>query len=360
MAAALSGQPLRGPKRAVTVPVLARGLAMGLGLGLALAVVAGCAPIGPDPSHATRDDSPAARLDSLVSQDRRVAEIAWRLATANAPLCPVVRPRAGWALQSANQYGPALRALAIARFGLDGDLPGLLASPHGSPADRANLAEGDLILAVDGHPLSTGGTGGAESFDGLAANLAVLTQAEAGGVLNLTVRRGGRERAVTLQTTPACAYIAQIEASADLNGRSDGRHIFITSGLVEVARNDDELAFFLAHEMAHAVLEHHTVPDVTGTRGAENALITLRRGLSATAEQGADRAGLYLLARAGYDPQAAIQALAAYEAAAPMNRFAQMSLSGALYPSPAARRLALESAVQDIARRQRDSLPLIP
>lgn len=306
------------------------------------------------------DDTSAARLDSLVTQDRRVAEVAWRLATANASLCPVVRPRAGWALQSANQYGPALRAFAVARFGLEGDLPGLLATPHDSPAARAGLGEGDLITAVGGRPLSRGGSARVESFDGLAANLTALSLAEAEGVLNLTVRRGGHERAVTVQPVPACAYVAQIEASTALNGRSDGRHIFITSGLVKVARNDDELAFFFAHEMAHAVLEHHTVRGVTGTRGAENALITVRRGLSTTAETDADWVGLYLLARAGYDPDTAIEALAAYETAAPMNRFPQMSLSGARYPSPAARRDALKPAVQDITRRLENGLPLIP
>jgi Zn-dependent protease with chaperone function len=348
MAARLTGP--EGRKPGMLVPVLA----------LALGLVTACGPARLEAPSAAANDSPAARLDSLVAQDRRVAEVAWRLATANASLCPVVRPRTGWVLHAANQYGAALRPLAIARFGLEGDLPGLLAAPRNSPAAQAGLAEGDLITTADGRAMNAGDAAGAESFDGLAANLAVLAQAEADGVVNLTVRRAGRERPVMVRPVPACAYGIQIEASPALNGRSDGRHVFITSSLADLARNDDELAFFVAHELAHAVLEHHTVPDLIGERGAENARITVRRGLSASSETDADHVGLFLAARAGYDPEAAIQALTAYGEAGSMNRFPQVSLSGARYPSPAARRRALEGTAQEISRRQREGLPLIP
>lgn len=335
--------------------------ALALAVGLSLGLTSACAPVGPETSSAAVDDAPTTRLDALVAQDRRVAEVAWRLATANEDLCPVVRPRAGWTLHAANQYGPALRASAEARFGLEGDLPGLLATPAASPAALSGLGEGDVITAVDGAPLAVGAPASSGRFDGLQANLAVLDQAAAKGPLSLTVRRGGRERSVTVQPVAACAYVTEIETSEELMGRSDGRRVIISSRLAALARNDDELAFFLAHELAHAVLEHRTSPGLVGTRGSANNRISLRRGRSSSAEADADTLGLYLLARAGYDPLAAIEALTTYEATSPLNRFPQISLTGGdIYQSPQARRRALQPALADIALRRQASQPLIP
>lgn len=311
------------------------------------------------PAAASHDA--AARLDNLTAQDRHVAEVAWRLATANSDLCPVVRLRAGWSLQSANQYGPALRPHAERRFGLEGDLPGLLAAPAGSPAAAAGLSEGDLITAVNDRTLAVGARSGDAQFDGLEANLAVLDEAAGRGAMTLAVRRNHRDRTMTVQPAPACAYTTQIDAVDGLESRSDGRRIFISSQMAALARNDDELAFFLAHELAHAVLEHRTVTDLIGTRGAANSRISLRRGRSSSAEADADVMGLYLLARAGYDPHAAAEALTTYAAASPLSRFPQISLTGGdIYQSPEARRRALVEVQAEIARRRLASEPLIP
>lgn len=349
------GAPGQSSRKRSAVPALA--FALGLSLGLTSA----CAPVGSDASATTIAEAPAARLDALTAMDRRVAEVAWRLALANEALCPIVRPSAGWSLHAANQYGPALREQAERRFGLAGDLPGLLAAPAGSPAALSGLAEGDVITTVNGAALSAGAASSSGRFDGLQGNLDVLDQAATQGPMALTVRRYGHERTVTVHPVPACAYTTQIETSEALTGRSDGRRIIISSGLAGLSRNDDELAFFLAHELAHAVLEHRTSPGLSGRRGSENSLISLRRGRSSSAEADADTLGLYLLARAGYAPQAAVEALTAYEATSPLNRFPQISLTGGdVYQSPAARRRALQPALADIARRRQATLPLIP
>ncbi|MFC7378153.1 PDZ domain-containing protein [Brevundimonas sp. GCM10030266] len=302
--------------------------------------------------------APAARLEALNALDTRVAGVAWTLATANADLCPVTRLRAGWTLQSASQYGGDLRPQAEARHGLDGDLPGILAAPPGSPAARAGLSPGDLILAVNGQPLSRG-AGARDSYDGLQANAAVLDAAAAEGPLRLRVRRAGVEREVEVLPVAACAYPTQVEVTGTLRSHADGRHIFISDGMVEIAADDDQLAFVLAHELSHAVLEHRTRPDVTGARGAANAAITLRRGLSLRAEADADHLGLYLLARAGFDPWRGVEFLTRYEQAAPGARFAQVN-AGGVYESAPARRRTLQPVLAEIAARKADGRPLIP
>lgn len=320
-----------------------------------IGTVAACSHAAPDAGAV--QDGPQARLENLTRQDVRVADVAWRLALANADLCPVNRPRAGWTLQSASQYGGELRALAESRYGLDGDLPGILAVPADGPAAQAGLLPGDLILSVNGQLLQRGAA--TESYDGLQANIAVLDQALHRGALQLQVRRDGTERTVALRGVPACAYSTQVEVTGTLRGRADGRHIFISDGMANLAETDDQLAFVLAHELAHAVLEHRTQPDVTGVRGASNWAISMRRGLSLSAEADADRMGLFLAARAGFDPDAAMAFLDRYEAADSSARYMQVN-TGGVYEPVSVRRRALEPVLADIVQRRISGRVLIP
>jgi hypothetical protein len=326
---------------------------------LAISLAGGLTACG----HAVSDPGgvqvdPQARLDGLTGQDVRVADVAWRLALANADLCPVNRQRAGWTLQSASQYGGELRPLAESRYGLEGDLPGILAVPAGSPAADAGLRPADLVLSVNGRPLRRG-EGAAGSYEGLAANIAVLDQALTVGPVQLVVRRDSTELTVPLHPVLACAYPTQVEVTGTLNGRADGRHIFISDGMANLARTDDQLAFVLAHELAHAVLEHRTQPDITGLRGPSNRVISMRRGLSPEAEADADHMALFLAARAGFDPRAAMDFLDLFEAADPGARQNQAN-SGGLYGPVSARRRALEPVIADIAARRAAGRALIP
>lgn len=333
----------------------ARLVVAALVVGLASGVAA-CGHRGPDAGAV--DDGPQVRLDNLNRQDVRVADVAWRLALANAELCPVNRLRAGWTLQSASQYGSELRPLAESRYGLDGDLPGILAVPRGAPAAVAGLQPGDLILSVNGQLLQRG-TGAAESYDGLQANIDVLDQALARGRVELQVRRDGSERSVALRPVQACAYSTQVLVADTLSGSADGRHIFIPAGMANLAASEDQLAFVLAHELAHAVLEHRTQREVTGVRGASNWAISMRRGLSLSAEADADRMGVFLAARAGFDPYAALEFLTLLEQADPGVRFIQVNFGGIYEPAPVRRR-TLASVLADITERRETGRALIP
>lgn len=339
---------MRAPARLIAAGALALALAAG-----------GCGHPAPDAGAAALQDAPAIRLERLTQQDVRVANVAWTLALANADLCPVNRPRAGWTLQSAGQYGAELRPLAEARYGLAGDLPGVLAAPAGSPAAQAGLAPGDLILSVNGQALVEGDPAAAESYDGLQANSAMLDGALAQGPVTLKVRRDGVEREVTVRPVLACAYPTQVEVSGTFRSRTDGRHVFISDGMASLAANDDELAFVLAHELGHAVLEHRTQPDVTGLRGGLNWAISMRRGLSLSSEADADRMGLFLVARAGFDPWRAIEFLSSWEAVDEGARGPQIN-TGGIYESASGRRRALQPVLQDIAARKADGRALIP
>ena len=250
------------------------------------------------------DADAAARLSALTDLDQRVARVAYRLSVANAELCPTVRRSAGWALHSSRQYSQALRPFAEARFGLRGDLPGVLAAPEGSPAAEAGLATADLILDVNETALATGDGGERASFSGLAANVARLDEALAQGRIHATVERNGRTRTVAVTPRTACGYEVQLDPSDELNARADGRRLFISTALAGFADSDDELAVILGHELAHHVLRHRDWSDLGGLGRSENAEAHSTRP-EGDPERQADRVGLYLVARAGYDPAVA-------------------------------------------------------
>ncbi|WP_339929903.1 M48 family metalloprotease [uncultured Brevundimonas sp.] len=326
--------------------------AMVIALGLAAAACSTPAPGGATALSGSQE--PAARLEALVSLDRRVAAVGYRLTTANIELCASRRDVAGWTLHAANQYSDALRPVAEARFGLDGDRPGILAVADDSPAARAGLAAGDLLIRVNGQNLERGDGSGPPSHDGLAANVVRLDLALAEGPVTLDVRRGDTTRTVTLQPTQACSSFFQVDPSDEYNARADGKGVFISSTMAAYAADDDDLAMILGHELAHNVLQHRPPPEPLGDPD-EIPATALPRGNHWTQERDADRVGLYLLARAGFDTDRAPGFLRRFGADNWRVRYAQIG-----HASAEARARALEEANAEIAAKRAAGQPLRP
>jgi len=284
-----------------------------------------------------------------------VARVTWRLMEANTALCPVVRRSAGWALHSARQYSLALRPHAVARFGLRGDLPGVLATPDDSPAAAAGLRTGDLLIAVGGVPLRAGGSGGEAAYEGLAANIRTIDAAMADGPTTFTVERGAETLDVTVQPRPACGYEVQLNPSDELNARADGRRLFISTALSGFTESDDELAVILGHELAHHVLRHRHWSDTGGAARQTNEAAWQGEGGAGNAEQQADRVGLYLMARAGFDPAVAAPFWRRFGASNWRVRFPQIG-----HASAGSRALALEAVQREIEGKREAGAELLP
>ena len=120
-----------------------------------------------------------------------------------------------------------------------------------------------------------------------------------------------------------------IVASDSINAFAmPGGYILLTSGLAKLLESEDDLAYVLAHEVAHVTRHHHY--QVIQRQGlAEQASKNLQavskddemaklslasgqiyaRGLDKTAEFESDRLGVEFMAKAGYDPAAALGVL---------------------------------------------------
>ena len=322
-----------------------------------VAALSACSGGPSAPSVASPGDAPdaAQRLAALTELDERVARVAWRLSEANAGLCPAVRPSAGWALHSARQYSLDLRPHVEARFGLAGDLPGVLAVPPGSPAAAAGFRPGDLIVEAAGSGLDRGDGAATPSWAGLERNVRVIDTALAAGPTAFTVQRGGAR--VRIEVTPrrACGYDVQLDPSDELNARADGRRLFISTALAGFAQTDDELAVILGHELAHHVLGHRPWNEAGGAARRANEGAWRVEGGSGGAEQQADRVGLYLLARAGYDPAVAAPFWRRFGASNWRVRFPQIG-----HASAGSRAAALEVVEREIAAKKRAGGELLP
>ena len=320
-----------------------------LSSGCQLASASATSPVS-EPSNAE------ARLSRLTELDQRVARVAWQLSRANVQLCPVVRNSAGWALHSANQYSLELRPLTLFRFSLRGDLPGILSAPEGSPSSQAGLRSGDLIVAVNHDALSVGTLNRPAQFAGMEANLGRLDAALAAGPIDLTVERDLTTRTVRLQPVLTCGYDVQLNPSDELNARADGRRLFISTALAQFAQTDDELALILGHELAHNVLHHRHWNEEGGEgRTVVDRECDSRLCEAGSHEQQADRVGLFLMARAGYDPGVAAPFWRRFGASNWRVRYPQLA-----HASAGTRAQRLEAVEREIAVLAASNRPLLP
>lgn len=144
-------------------------------------------------------------------------------------------------------------------------------------------------------------------------------------------------------------------------------YVFITRGLLLHMRSEAELAGVLGHEITHVVLKHHLsalqkaaqMQLVGQAAEAEaqqkgyntqvldsvaNATRNLySKGLDKDDEFDADRAGVVLAARSGYDPYGLLAVLQTLEAVDPSS--SQMQLLMATHPAPADRIARLTAAM---------------
>ncbi len=167
---------------------------------------------------------------------------------------------------------------------------------------------------------------------------------------------------------PDLAWQFGVLDSDNLNAfATPGGFVFVTRGLLAKLRSEAELAGVLAHEIGHVVKKHHLnairkgagmqagmniVGDYLAQRG-RNPEITSRlvsgmkevmlRGLDKDDEFEADRMGVVIAARSGYDPYGLPAVLQTLSAMNPQD--SGLALLFATHPAPADRLDALDAAM---------------
>jgi predicted Zn-dependent protease len=162
-----------------------------------------------------------------------------------------------------------------------------------------------------------------------------------------------------------------------LNAHADGQDVVIYPAMVDFTKNDNHLAFVIAHEFAHNIMRHvqaqqsnvtvgtlfGAVADVAaGAAGANTQGMFSKVGssqgmlrYSSSFEAEADYVGLYILARAGFAIEQAPDFWRIMSQAEPDSIYIAQS-----HPTNPARTIAMGKTVAEIRAKQRANLPLIP
>lgn len=234
-----------------------------------------------------------AGVATLQAEDLRMQAIGWKLATGNAPFCEA-KPAIGLLLQDmANFSQPAQMRAA---YGIGGDVAVQVAVP-GSPVALAGLRAGDEIVAIDGQAMAALPPAKPGDWQRLAAlHDAVDAALARDGSVRIAWKGAAGAREATVAGVAACPSRFELSSSGG-RALADGKRVLIGRKFAGFDYPEDELAAALAHEFAHNVFAHRMWLRGVG-RKAKNIRVT---------EREADRAMPWLLANAGYDPQAAVR-----------------------------------------------------
>ena len=147
----------------------------------------------------------------------------------------------------------------------------------------------------------------------------------------------------------------QLLPSGRVNAGADGTYAQLTTGIVEFAANDDELALVIAHEMAHNVRGHRSWLDQRKvSRGLLKSLDGSAGKIRKT-EVEADYLALYFVERAGFRAEAAPGFWRRYGPGSLLEIF-----SDGTHPGRASRISAAEQTIREIRSKRQANLPLTP
>jgi Zn-dependent protease with chaperone function len=297
-----------------------------------------------------------AALDRLRAQESRLAAVVFRLAAGAVGLCPKTGPATGMVLHHIDQYGAETRPYARTWFRMD-ESPAVLALVPGSPADLAGLRVGDALVSVNGYRFepSPGPMPSSASYAAMEKARRLLDRELAAGPATLSIRRSGADLALQLSAQRHCVSDVQLEVSSQVNASADKERLFITTAMVRYAGTDDELAIFVAHELAHIFLGHQDRIALSGPGGALlGNLGSAGQGLR-NLEAEADYLGLYLVARADYDIGAAEPLWRQFGADFPVIRRQHRT-----HPGSHARIVAMRKTAAEITGKRASGVPISP
>ncbi len=242
-------------------------------------------------------------VDSLQqwhNSEVRLVTITRNILARNLQLCPDHRKDYGFKAIWLTQNDQEIGKIWSATFRLQ-ETPVIITIIPGAAADRAGLRVGGSIVSVNGIPWSTSEIDQRAFVDELDA-------AQLSPTMHLGVRQSmSAETEVTFLVSgdDICDAHVVLVDDPGTYAYARGRLVSIEAGLEQLL-DDAELAFVVAHEVAHVIFK-------SAATGREKDLDDKR--VRSSMEKEADAMAIKLMIGAGYDPAAAVTAVEKFDSA---------------------------------------------
>lgn len=222
-------------------------------------------------------------LAHRAAQDDKLDAVMRRLADGAGPGCANRWRRPGFKTHSLGDYSRGQKG------DVQAVLPELGQEPQVWRVENPDLAKllqpGDKIIGSQGRVL-------AHTDIDLQVQLALG---------RLKVARMNERFTIVYDIPLACYRPVHVTDKGTPAARTRVDGIEISRGMMEVTRNEHELAFVLAHELSHMILGHPQIIAIGKANGSMN------RRQRRTMELDADSAAAIILVRSGFDPAASHQ-----------------------------------------------------
>jgi membrane-associated protease RseP (regulator of RpoE activity) len=295
----------------------------------------------------------------------------YRLSTAAVDLCgDKVAGVIGMTMMSARSFSGEYETIARSEFGYDDGLT-VTAVMEGSPADYGGLLPGDRLVSINGTAIA------ATRRDNDRLQTALKQGAGAEQPLTMVVRRQGATQTLTITPVTACYYQSRITTDEFSNAFADGEQVYVTKGMMNFVKSEEELALVLSHEISHNALDHIEKKEQNRLVGAlagavVDIVIAVTAGVSSSDftragaavgaraysvqfEQEADYQALYIMRRAGYSIADAANFWRRVGAESPE----QITLRNT-HPTTAERFVAITKAVDEVSAKEAQGIALLP
>lgn len=335
-------------------------------------LLAGCSTVSLDtpsarpgsvaPAPATESAQKQA-LRSVTAQQDRLYRLAAPLLVNNAPLCKGnARNLIGFSAKTkysfSEDYVEAAQSLGFdERLQVTGVL-------NNSGAARAGVKRGDILATVQDKPMPQGPNAERQA----ASVLGPLVNSVS--TVKLGLIRNGNNVTVAVPLTRACGFGIELGNTDNVSAYADGRRVLVTRGMLNFARNDNEVAYVLAKELAHNALGHPAQQRMSATVGGviDNMIritpdagpLGGSGGIKAVPQEtdaAADRLALYMLVRGGYNIDGVSsfwQRLATQYPASVPNSYT------AIHPATSYRVTVIDKTVSEIKAKQAAKQNLVP
>jgi hypothetical protein len=245
-------------------------------------------------------------------EDARVARIAYRLALTGRARCAAPVPLLGMVLQHLTQFEREDRPNMVAALAIDRGPATIAVVPDGAAA-RAGIRAGDVLLAINGQPLppepGVNAPFSAPLAHARADSIYDLLERTAAHPFTLTIWRHGEKRDFRIEAPLGCPSRVHLARSDQRNAYADGVHVFLTTGLLARLHSDDELAFLIAHEMAHNILGHAAIMRSDAVKHGLGRTLGHSGAVVRGTERAADHLGGQLMLNARFDPLGGVAVL---------------------------------------------------